>query len=171
MKFVLFVQLHIKFRITRIHTGFNTVFHRLVITACLCIFVRVFAYATECQKGTEPKCCCRMGIDQGVTNQYPVLMMYKNFLFAENNASHTVSSCRDMLAIKLTDILMSVRTKIISLILVQSQVKLCTVLNHCFIQRRQQHMVFIIQVGNGNYQQAVIFACVTIYNRCTMIGS
>ena len=170
MKFILFVQLHIKFRITGIHTGFNAIFHQLVVTACLRILVRVFAYAAECQERTEPERCCRMGIDQGVTNQNPVLVMYKNILFTEDNTSHTVGSRRDMLAIKFTDILMSIRTKVISLILMQPQVKLRTVLNYRFIQRRQQHMVFIIQVGDRNHQQAVIFACVTIYNRCTMIG-
>ncbi|KDS51674.1 hypothetical protein M093_3363 [Bacteroides uniformis str. 3978 T3 i] len=32
-------------------------------------------------------------------------------------------------------------------------------------------MVFIIEVGDRYHQQTVIFACVTIYNCCTMIGS
>ena len=63
-------------------------------------------------------------------------MMYKDFFFAEDNTSDTVSCRRDMLTIKLADILVSVRTKVVSLIFVQSQVKLRTVLNYRFIKRR-----------------------------------
>ena len=63
-------------------------------------------------------------------------MMYKDFFFAENHTSNTVSCRRDMFTIKFTDILVPVRTEVISLIFMQSQVKLCTVLNYRFIKRR-----------------------------------
>ena len=56
--------------------------------------------------------------------------------FAEDYTSDTVSRCRDMLTVKLADILVSVRTKVVSLIFVQPQVKLRTVLNYRFIKRR-----------------------------------
>ena len=56
--------------------------------------------------------------------------------FTEDYTSDTVSSCRDMLTVKLTDILVSIRTKVVSLIFVQSQVKLRTMLNYRFIKRR-----------------------------------
>ena len=63
-------------------------------------------------------------------------MMYKDFFFAENHTSNTVSCRRDMLTIKFTDILVPVRTEVISLIFMQSQVKLRTMLNYRFIKRR-----------------------------------
>ena len=171
MEFILLVQLHEQFRITGIHTGLDTIFHQLIIPTGLRILVRIFAHTAESQEGTETQCRGRMGIDKRITNQNTVLMMYKNLFLTEDNASHTVSCSRDVLAIKLTDVFMSVGTEVIALIFVQSQIKLCTVLNYRFVQRREQHMILIVQVGDRNHQQAVIFACVTIYNRCTMIGT
>ena len=50
--------------------------------------------------------------------------------------------------VELSDVLVPVRTEVVSLILMQPQVELRTVLNYSFIQRRQQHMVFIIEVGD-----------------------
>ena len=63
-------------------------------------------------------------------------MMYKNFLLSKDDSPNTVSCSRNMLTIKFADIFMSVRTIIITLIFVQSQVKLCAVLNYRFIKRR-----------------------------------
>jgi len=63
-------------------------------------------------------------------------MMYKDFFFAENYSSNTVSCRRDMFTIKLTDILVPVGTKVVPLIFMQSQVKLRTMLNYRFIKRR-----------------------------------
>ena len=133
MEFILLVQLHEKFGIAGIHTGFHTIFYQLVVTVRLRIFVRIFAYTAKGQKGAETKCGCRMGIYQGIANQNPILMMYKNLFLTEDNTSYTVSCCRDMLAIEFTDILMPVRTKVVSLLFMQPQIKLRTVLNYRFI--------------------------------------
>jgi len=116
MEFIFLVQLHEQFRIAGIHTGFYTVFHQLIVTACLCIFMGILPHASESQKWPETQGCCRMGVDQSITNQNPVFVMYKNFFFTENNSSHTVSRCRNMFTIEFTDIFMPIRTIIISLI-------------------------------------------------------
>ena len=42
MKLILFVQLHIQFRIARIHTGFDTIRHNLIFATGLGILVCIF---------------------------------------------------------------------------------------------------------------------------------
>ena len=96
----------------------------------------VLTYTPESEERAEAQSRSRMRIQQSITNQDSIFMMYKDFFFAEDNTSDTVSCCRDMLTIKLADILVSVRTKVVSLLFVQSQVKLRTVLNYRFIKRR-----------------------------------
>ena len=171
VELILFVELHEQLRITGIHAGFNAILYQLVVAACLRIFVRVLAHTAECQERAESECSCRMGIDQGITNQNPIFMMYENLFFTKDDTSYTIGSCGDIFTVELSNVLVSVRTEVVPLILMQPQVELRTVLNYSFIQRRQQHMVFIIKVGDRYHQQTVIFACVTIYNCCTMIGS
>ena len=137
MELVFLVQLHEQLRITWIHTSLYTIFYQLIVPTCLGILMRVFAYTTKSQERPEAQGCGRMGIDQSVTYQNAVLVMYKNLLLTKDNASHTVSCRRDILTVELTDIFMSVGTEMIALILVQSQVKLCTMLNYRLIQRRE----------------------------------
>ena len=152
VKLIFLIQLHEELGIAGIHTSFYTIFYQLVVAVCLWIFVRIFAHTTKRQERAETKCGCRMGIYQGITNQNSVFVVYKDLFFAENNSAYTVSCRRDMFAIKFADILMSIRTKVVSLIFMQPQVKLRTVLNYRFIQRRQQHMIFIVEIGDGNHQ-------------------
>jgi hypothetical protein len=59
----------------------------------------------------------------------------------------------------------SVRTEIVALILVQSEVELGSMLDNRTVERRQEHMVLIIQLRYGNYQQSVVLTRVAVYKR------
>ena len=52
-----------------------------------------------------------------VSDQDSILMVYKNFFFGKEYSTNTVSCNRNFLTIKFTDVFMSFRAKIISLIL------------------------------------------------------
>ena len=45
----------------------------------------------------------------------------------------------------------------------QTKVELYSVLDHATVQRRQQHMVVIVESGHRNHEQTVILACVTVH--------
>ena len=60
---------------------------------------------------------------------------------------------------------MTFRAVIIALILVQAEVELSTMLNHCNVERREQNVVFVIELRHGHNEQTMILARITIYNR------
>ena len=66
---------------------------------------------------------------------------------------------------------MTLRAVVVALILVESEIELSTVLNHRTIERREQHMVLIVQLRYGNNEQTVILTRVTIYKRRSTVGA
>jgi hypothetical protein len=65
----------------------------------------------------------------------------------------------------------SIRTEIVALILVEAEVEFSTVLDDRTVERRQQNMVLIVELRNGNNQQTVVLTRVTIYKRRTAIST
>ena len=82
MELTSLVQLHEQFRITGIHTSLDTIFHKLIIAACLRILVSVLSHAPESEERSEAQSRRRMCVQQSITNQDSVFMMYKDFFFA-----------------------------------------------------------------------------------------
>ena len=66
---------------------------------------------------------------------------------------------------------MTIRAEVVALILVESEIELCTVLNNRAVERRQQHMVLVIEFWHGNNEQTVILTCVTIYQCRRTVGT
>ena len=60
---------------------------------------------------------------------------------------------------------MSFRIEILPVILMKSEIKLCSMLYNSCIKRGQQHMIFIIQLRDRNDKQTMILACITV-NYC-----
>ena len=69
-----------------------------------------------------------MRIDQGVADEDAVFMVHEDFFLTEDNASHAVSGCRDVFAVKLTDVFVTVGAEVAAPVLVQAQVELGAVL-------------------------------------------
>jgi hypothetical protein len=65
----------------------------------------------------------------------------------------------------------SVRTEIVALILVESQVEFRSVLDDRTVERRQEHMVLIVELWYRNNQQTVILARVAVHKRRTAISA
>ena len=66
---------------------------------------------------------------------------------------------------------MTLRAEIIPPILVQAQVEFGAMLYDRFVKRRQQDMVFIVQLRQRDHQQTVVLAGIAVHNRCTVIGT
>ena len=164
VELALLVQLHVQLRIAGIHARLDAVLHLLVVAVGLRVLVRVFAHAAEGEERTEAESGGRMGINQCVADEDTVFMVNENLLLAQNDATHTIHGGRDVLAIKLADVLVTVGAEVAIAIVVQTQVEFGAMLYHRFVQRGQQHVVLVVQVRDGNHQQAMILAGVAIHN-------
>ena len=58
---------------------------------------------------------------------------------------------------------MTLRAIILALILMQSEVELCAVLDYRFVERGKQHVVFVVNLGYGYDQESVIFSDIAPY--------
>jgi len=65
----------------------------------------------------------------------------------------------------------TLRAVVVALILVESEVKLSTVLNDRTVERREQNMILIVEFRYGNNEQTVVFTGVTVYQRRGAVGS
>ena len=123
--------------------------------------------AAEGKERTETQCRSRVSVDQRVPNQQSVLISLEDELLLQQHATDPVESCGNFVTVKLANVLMTLRAVVIALILVKSQIELSAMLNNGNVQRRQEHMVLIVELRNGYNQQSVILADVTVYNRGT----
>jgi hypothetical protein len=112
-----------------------------------------------------------MGILQGVANKDTVLIGLEDGLTLQDDTSHAVDGGGYYVTRKLTDVLVTLRAEIVALILVESEVELCSVLDDRTVERREQHMVLVVELRNGNNQQTVILARVTVYQRRRTISA
>ena len=147
-KLVLLGELHIEIRITCIHTGLDAMIYLRIITRCGSILMSKLTDTAESQKRTETKGCSRMAVYQGIANQNAILIMLEyNFLF-QDNTTYAIKGSWHFITIKLTNVLVAHRTVVVALVLVQAEVKLCSMLNYRNIQRTQEHMILIVQFWN-----------------------
>ena len=112
-----------------------------------------------------------MRIFQSVANQQTVFVILEEELLFQNDTAHTIDGGRHLVAVELANVLVTFRAVVVALILVESQIEFCTMLDNCTIQRTQQHMIVIVQFGNRYDEQSVILADVAVHNRRTRIGS
>ena len=103
-----------------------------------------------------------MGILQGIAYEDAVLLLLEDDLFLQDDSSHAIGGGRHLAGIKLTNVLVSLRTEIVALILVEAQVELRSMLNHRAVERRQQNVVLIVQLGHGNNKQTVVLARIAV---------
>ena len=58
-----------------------------------------------------------------------------------------------------------------ALILMETEVELCPMLHNRLVQRTQQHVILVVQIGNRKDQQAMILAGVAIDDGRAMVGA
>ena len=136
-------ELHVESGKLRIHLATAAVDLFAHVGYCTAVLVRQLIYAAESEERTEAKRGCRMGFEQRVTNQYAGLKTYEHTLFLKNHATYTVHGFGNDLAVKLTDVLVSVGREIVITILVDAEVKFGSMLNNRFIKRREQNVIVI----------------------------
>ena len=149
---------------SRIHTRLDAVGHELVVAVSHGVLVCELSDGTESQEGLETECGGAVSILQRVANQQPVLMVLEEHLLLQEHAPHPIDGSGDEVAIKLTDVLVPHRAEIVALILVQSEIELCTMLNDRDVERRKEHMVLVVDTRYGNNEQSMILARIAVNN-------
>ena len=161
-------ELHEQLRKLRIHTVHTTVLAIVHIRISATVLMRQLIHAAESQERTETHRNRCAALQQRVTNQHAWLKTYQQTLFRQNHTADTISRLRNHLAIKLADVLVTIRRKMILTILVQAKIKLSPMLNNRLIQRTQQYIVVIAQLRQRQHQLSMVFTCVTI-NQCRRV--
>ena len=167
----LVVHLHVQGGIAVVHAGGDTVGHLLVVAAGDCIFHAQVIGVAEGQEGPELQRRCRVGIHQRVTDEDAVLVGDKDLLFLEDDAAHAIGGGGHAFAVILADVLVAVGAVGVTLVAVQSQVERRTVLDDGLVERGQQHMVVVVELGNRDDQQAMLLAGVAANDGGAVVGS
>ena len=76
-----------------------------------------------------------------------------------------------MTGVKFTDVLVSIRTEGVALILVEAQVEFRSMLDYRTVERREQHMVLVVKLRYGNNQQTVVLARIAVYECRRAVGA
>ena len=134
MPFCLMVELHVKIGITLIETHADTVFYCFEARVGSPVLVRPLPYAAESEEGLEAQGGCRVGIEQGVANvEAEGGGVVGNFLF-QQHAAYAIHPSGHFLPLETYYILVTLRAIILALILMQSEVELCAVLDNRFVE-------------------------------------
>jgi hypothetical protein len=112
-----------------------------------------------------------MGLLQRVADKDAILIGLEDGLTLQHYTAYTVDGGRHQTGIKLTDVLVSLRTEVVALILVEAQVELCSVLDDRTVERRQEHMVLVVNLRYGYNQQTMVLARITVYKGRAAIGA
>ena len=168
-KRVLLRELHVQVGIALVHARLDAAVNLLVLTARHHVLVRELAHRAEGQERAEAKRRSRVGILQRVADEDAVLVGLENRLALQNHTTHAVRRRRNKARVELTDVLVSFRTEVVALILVEAKVELRTMLDDRAVERRQQHVVLVVKLGHGHYKQTVVLARVAVnQRRCTV---
>ena len=155
--------LHIEVGITFVHTHLDAILDGRISGIGSAILVCPLADAAEGQEGFEAERRIRVCFEQGITNKKSESIRSVNDFLLQKDATDTINPGRHFIPFKAHNVFVTFGTIIFSLVLVQSEIKLGSMLNNRLIKGREQHMVLVVQVGHGHNQQAVIFSDVATY--------
>ena len=171
VELVLLGELHIEVGVAGIHTGLDTIVYLKILARSHRILMGKLAHTAESQERTETQRGGRVGIYQRVADKDAVLIMLEHHFALKDYATDAIQRGGYFVTIKLTNILMTLGTEVVALILMEAQVELGSMLYHCHVERRKQYMVLVIELGNGHDKQSMILASVTLYHGGTRVGS
>ena len=97
--------------------GCDAIVHVVIFATCCSIFMGKLSYATESEERTETQFGGTVCINQSVSQQDAILIMLKNNLFLQQYATHSVKRCRHFVTIEFSNVLMSFRAEVITLVL------------------------------------------------------
>lgn len=95
--------------------------------------MRKLTHAAESEERLEAYRRGTMRIDKRIAYKEAVFMVLEHYFLLQQHSSHTIECCGNFITIKLTNVLVALRTVVVSLILVKSKVEFRAVLYHRYI--------------------------------------
>ena len=80
-------------------------------------------YTSESEERSEAQCCSRMGINECVAYKQAVFIVLEHHFLLQHHTSDTIDGCRNFVTIKFPDVLVALRTEIVALILMETEVE------------------------------------------------
>ena len=108
-----------------------------------------------------------MGILERVADKDTVFVVLEYHFFLQYYTTYTIDGRGNFVTVKLSDVLVTFRTVVVALILVESKIELCSMLDDCHVERRKQHVVLVVEFRHGYHEQSVILARVAVNNSGT----
>ena len=131
---VLLRKLHVEGRIALVEAGTDTILHNLVVVVHLIVALGKLVHIAESELWAQSQCGLAVGINQSVADDDTWLMEHNKAFTSQDHTSHTIGVGGDGFTIKLTDVLVSTGGKGVALILVDTKIKLCSMLYDSLIE-------------------------------------
>ena len=124
----------------------------------------------EGQEGAEAQGGGRVGLDQSVADEDTVFVRYEDLFLGQYHTAHAVGHAGHVLAVKLTQVFVTVGVIHAALVAVDAQVERRAVLYHGLVERREQHVGLVAHLRYGYHQQAVLLAGIAAH-KCSAVIS
>ena len=152
------VELHDEVGIAVIEIEGHAVFHLAVVGACHAVLVCPLAHGAEGQKGAQAQRGGRVGFEQRVANEEPIALVAEDDLLLQHHAADAVDPSGHFVPLEALDVFVAARAVVLAHVFMQAEVELRAVLHDGFVERGEEHVVFVVDGGHGHDKEAVVFA-------------
>lgn len=115
------------------------------------------AHGAEGEVGLEAQGGGAVGFQQGVADEEAVAAVAVHHFLLKHHAAYAVDPRGHLVPLEAGDVFVATGAEVVAFVLVEPQVELCAMLYYRFVQRGEQHMIFLVEFGNGHYHEAVVF--------------
>ena len=124
------------------------------------VFVGPLSDASEGEEGSQTERCLRLGLDEGVANLYAEVVVgsLEDEFLAQHDASDAIGPGGHFVEGEVTDVFVPFGAHFSAFVAMQAQVEFCAMLHHGFVERGEEHVVLIVELGHGHYKQSVVFS-------------
>ena len=129
------------------------------------VFVGPCPYAAECQIRFQTECGVGVGIEQGVADEEAVGLAAEHHFLLHADTADTENPCGSLLPSETFYVFVALGAEVVSDVFVETEVELRTMLYDGLVERREQHMVLVVEGVNGDNEQAMVLADVAAYER------
>ena len=112
-----------------------------------------------------------MRINERIADKNAVFIVLENDFLLQQHTTDPIDCRRHGVTVELSDILMSLRTEVVALILMQAKVEGSPMLDDRRVKRAEQYMVVVVQFRNWHDKQPMVLPGVAVDDGRTGIGS
>ena len=152
------VELHDEVGIAVIEIEGHAVFDFAVVGARRAVLVCPAAHGAEGQKGAQAQRGGRVGFEQRVANEEPIALVAEDDFLLQHHAADAVDPSGHFVPLEALDVFVAARAVVLAHVFMQAEVEFRAVLHDGFVERGEEHVVFVVDGGHGHDKEAVVFA-------------